>query len=184
VYWLRLILIEYGPDIVYIEGIHNTVADAISWLEYVSPDIPSMDATMHQNWMTFSKRWCKYELTHNNSTTKHNYSINSVFANRSEKEEIFPLTVKEIAKAQGLDKLFKATALKEKYEKTLIKNTLVFCKNGKLVIPWSLQHRAVSWYHHYLQHTPRRNTKSCNVLETDAFYCMFICQKLSILPGK
>ena len=28
----------------------------------------------------------------------------------------------------------------------------VFCKNGKLVIPWSLQHRAVSWYHHYLQH--------------------------------
>jgi hypothetical protein len=28
----------------------------------------------------------------------------------------------------------------------------VFCKNGKLVIPRSLQHCAVSWYHHYLQH--------------------------------
>ena len=78
--------------------------------------------------------------------------MNSVFANRSEEEEIFPLTVKEIAEAQGLDKLFQATAIKEKYDKTLIENTPVFCKNGKLVIPRSLQHRAVSWYHHYLQH--------------------------------
>jgi hypothetical protein len=28
----------------------------------------------------------------------------------------------------------------------------VLCKNGKLMIPPSLRHRAVSWYHHYLQH--------------------------------
>ncbi len=44
------------------------------------------------------------------------------------------------------------TTLKEKYEKTFIKNTSVFCKNGKLIIPRSLQHRAVSWFNHYLQH--------------------------------
>jgi hypothetical protein len=25
-------------------------------------------------------------------------------------------------------------------------------KDGKLVIPNDLQHRAISWYHHYLQH--------------------------------
>ncbi len=25
---------EYGPKILYIKGIHNTVADAVSWLEY------------------------------------------------------------------------------------------------------------------------------------------------------
>jgi hypothetical protein len=25
-------------------------------------------------------------------------------------------------------------------------------QNGKLIIPTSLRHRAVSWYHHYLQH--------------------------------
>ena len=68
VYWWRLILKEYGPEIVYIKGIHNTFADAISRLEYVSPDTPSKDAAMHQNWMTFSKCWCKYKLTHNNST--------------------------------------------------------------------------------------------------------------------
>ncbi len=121
-YQWRLILKEYGPEIVYIKGIHNTIADAISRLEYVSPDAPSKDATMHQNWMTFSKCWHKYTLTHNDSTNKHNYSMNSVFANCSKEEEIFPLTVKEIAKAQGLDKLFKMTALKKKYEKTLIGN--------------------------------------------------------------
>ncbi len=34
VYWWRLLLEEYGPEIVYIKGIHNTVADAISRLEY------------------------------------------------------------------------------------------------------------------------------------------------------
>ena len=78
--------------------------------------------------------------------------MNNVFANRSNEEEIYPLTIKEVAEAQKLDKQFKATALKEKYESTLVENTKVFCKNGKPVIPRSLQHRAVSWYHHYLQH--------------------------------
>ncbi len=34
VYRQRLLLEEYGPEIVYIKGIHNTVADAISRLEY------------------------------------------------------------------------------------------------------------------------------------------------------
>jgi hypothetical protein len=43
--------------------------------------------------------------------------MNNLFANCSEEEEIYPLTVKEIAEAQKLDRLFKATALKEKYEK-------------------------------------------------------------------
>jgi hypothetical protein len=34
VYRCRLLLEEYGPEIVYIKGIHNTIADAISRLEY------------------------------------------------------------------------------------------------------------------------------------------------------
>jgi hypothetical protein len=37
----------------------------------------------------------------------------------------------------------------------LIEDTKVLCKNGKLMIPKSLRHRAVSWYHHYLQHPGR-----------------------------
>jgi hypothetical protein len=48
--------------------------------------------------------------------------MNNVFANSSKEEEIYPLTVKEIAEAQRLDRHFKVTTLKEKYEKTLIEN--------------------------------------------------------------
>jgi hypothetical protein len=33
----------------------------------------------------------------------------------------------------------------------LVEDTKVLCKNGKLIIPASLQHRAVVWYHHFLQ---------------------------------
>ena len=36
VYRWRLILEEYGPEITYIKGVDNTVADAISRLEYNS----------------------------------------------------------------------------------------------------------------------------------------------------
>jgi hypothetical protein len=34
----------------------------------------------------------------------------------------------------------------------LVEDTKVLCKNDKLIILASLQHRAVAWYHHYLQH--------------------------------
>jgi hypothetical protein len=34
----------------------------------------------------------------------------------------------------------------------LIEDTKVLFKNGKLIIPASLWHKAVSWYHHYLQY--------------------------------
>jgi hypothetical protein len=34
VYQWSLLLKEYRPKIVFIKGIYNTVADAISWLEY------------------------------------------------------------------------------------------------------------------------------------------------------
>jgi hypothetical protein len=40
VYRWRLLLEEYAPEIVYIKGIHNTVADAISRLEY-NPEVNS-----------------------------------------------------------------------------------------------------------------------------------------------
>jgi hypothetical protein len=71
VYQWRLLLEEYGPNIVYIKGIHNIVADAISWLEY-DPSINQTAENYHmtkvkkrsskrsqrQSWMTVSKHWC------------------------------------------------------------------------------------------------------------------------------
>ena len=47
VYRWRVILEKYGPEIVYIKGIHNTVADAISRLD----DDPSRNHHAHMNFV-------------------------------------------------------------------------------------------------------------------------------------
>ena len=152
VYRWRLILEEYGPEIVYIKGIHNTVADAISRLDY-APAPAKTPKQVRQNWMTFTNCWCEYGASHtSNSTPAHKDPLGFVFANRSEESEVYPLTIKEIAEEQKSDKVIKALKLKEKYETCLVENIELLCKDGKPVISKSLQHRAVAWYHHYLQH--------------------------------
>ncbi len=57
---------EYRPGIVYIKGIHNTVADAVLWLEY-DPSVNQTAESFHtmevrnkqsrqrQCWMTVKK---------------------------------------------------------------------------------------------------------------------------------
>ena len=76
--------------------------------------------------------------------------INYVLANCSDEEEIFPLTISEIAEEQLKDKslqqqkVLTLTNIELKLEETLIKNTYVLCKEGKLVIPKTLQHKAVA----------------------------------------
>ena len=108
--------------------------------------------------MTFTKTFCFYicksksSLGADQSKVQLKESMNLVFANRSEEEAIFPLTVSEIAESQSKDKGMNKLAKKEKYTFQLVENTKVLCKDGKLVIPNDLQHRAISWYHHYLQH--------------------------------
>ncbi len=68
---------------------------------------------------------------------EHKEPLNVVFANRSEEDEIYPLTVKEIADAQLADQTLQRE--KDKYKINLIENTHVLCKDGKIVIPKSLQ---------------------------------------------
>ncbi len=48
VYQWRLLLEEYGPKIVYIKGIHNTNADALSRVKYD----PSVNQTAESFYMT------------------------------------------------------------------------------------------------------------------------------------
>ena len=148
VYRWRLLLEEYGPEIVYIKGIHNTVADAISRLDFS----PTED--YKTNWMTFTKCWCFYTMhaVEETSSPNHKEFMNFVFANRSEETAIYPLTVREIATAQTRDNTLNKLTLLENYKTRLVENTNVLCKDGKLVIPTELQKRAVEWYHHYLQH--------------------------------
>ncbi len=163
----RILLEEYAPEIIYIKGIHNTVADAISWLDY-DPKLNSTNEynhTMHvrstneescQKWLMFSKFWTCYNKTQDPVETN-TTQMNHVFANRSEEDEIYPLTVKEIAEAQKADStlkhFFRCNAVLDKgLELQLVENESCICNKGRLVIPKPLQRRATMWYHHYLQH--------------------------------
>ena len=87
----------------HIKGIHNTVADAISRLDFG----PVQDEKA--NWMTITKCWCHYTIQAptEESTYTHQHQINMVFTNHSKKDIIYPLTVKEIAQAQKDDAVLK-----------------------------------------------------------------------------
>ncbi len=109
VYQWRLLLEEYRPMIVYMKGIHNTIADAISWREY-DPSVnrtaesyfmmkaKSSKCSQRQNWMAVLKHWYNLEK----DTNKHE-DLNLVFANHREEDEIYPLITIEIAEAQQKD---------------------------------------------------------------------------------
>jgi hypothetical protein len=101
----------------------------------------------HQKWNTFSKHWREYNDTNSQSNTNRVH-LNQVFANHSEDDEIYPLTVSEIAEAQKADAefkhCFKRNAVIDKgLEIKLVENTKCVCKEGRLVIPKPLQRRAV-----------------------------------------
>ncbi len=167
VYRWQLLLEEFAPKIVYIKGIHNSVADTISRLDY-NPKVnwnsefnystfgvPAKGETSTQ-WKTFLKLWQSYN-EHNQGNTTQECNLNEVFANRSEEEEIFPLTTPEIADAKKADsklkQCFKRNAVLDKgLEVRLVDNTYVVCQDGRMIIPKPLQRHAVLWYHHYLQH--------------------------------
>ena len=104
--------------------------------------------------MSFTKCWCHYTIhaPPEESSSNQQHQINMVFANHCEEDVIYPLTVKEIALAQEDDLVLKKLRKTEKYSTQLVEDTSVLCKDGKIVIPKVLQRRAVSWYHHYLQH--------------------------------
>ncbi len=68
---------EYGPEINYIKGMQNTVADAVSRLEY-DPSVNRTAESFHMikvrnrkghqkhSWMTVSKYWCKLDIDSDN----------------------------------------------------------------------------------------------------------------------
>ncbi len=91
VYQCRLLLEEYAPQIIYIKGIHNTVADAVSRLDY-DPQLNKTNEYTHatldvepeelsmQRWKSFARNRCSY----NESSTPmqaHCFHMNEVFAN-------------------------------------------------------------------------------------------------------
>jgi hypothetical protein len=81
----RLIIEEYGPEIIYIKGEHNTVADTISWLDF-SPKAETKNLDQN-NWKILAKRWCAFS-THpiKGNSINSTMDSNHVFVIRSVKE--------------------------------------------------------------------------------------------------
>ncbi len=162
------------PQIIYIKGIHNKVVGAILQL-VCDPKLNKTNEYTHamlgvepeelsaQRWKSFAHHWRCYNET-SVPTQAHCFCMNEVFANRSEEDEIYPLTTVEIVAAQWADAslkhLFKRNAVIDQgLEIKLIENTTCACKDGWLVIPKPLQVHAVKWYHHYLQHSGHMRLK-------------------------
>ena len=89
VYQWRLLLKEYGPKIVNIKGIQNTVANAISRLDFC------LIKDEKDNWMRSMKCCCHYTVhaRAEESTHDHQNQMNMVFTNRSKEDVIYPVTV-------------------------------------------------------------------------------------------
>jgi hypothetical protein len=85
--------------------------------------------------------------------------MNLMLANQDDEDAIYPLTIREIAEAQKHNIELNTLTDKYGYTTQLVENSKVLCKDGKMVIPTSLQQRAVAWYHHYLQHPGNRHPK-------------------------
>jgi hypothetical protein len=146
----RILLEEYAHEIIYIKGIHNTVADAISQLDYDpklnttneynhATHVMSTKVESNQRWMMFSKFWSCYNETQDPDETN-TIEMNHVFANRSKEDECFPLTVKEIVAAQKADPIlthfFKSNAvLSKELELQLVENESCVCHEARLCIP-------------------------------------------------
>ena len=95
---------------------------------------------------------CILKNTHNISNSKNVMDLNQALANCRNKGENYPLNIGEIAENQIKDKALQHQKMFSNYDEIIIENTCVLYKNGNLVVPKTLQHKAVAWYHHYLLH--------------------------------
>ena len=79
VYRWRLLLEEYGPEIRYIKGIDNTVADALSRLEY-DPSRNVKDLSVHEKYCCMAKIISQYMPVHGGkvSPPMHWYQVQEV----------------------------------------------------------------------------------------------------------
>ena len=131
-----LILEEFNPELVYVPGEHNEAADALSRLE----TLPSTPLTPASSAELFG------------------------FEDDDLPADAFPLTYKLIMKHQLQDEeLMTKAEAKDGYVLTTFcggdKQRTLITKQGKIVMPKSLQKRCVDWYHHSLCHPGMTRTE-------------------------
>ena len=133
----RLILEEYGPELRYIKEENNVVADALSRLAMLPLESQPTQLNMTEH----------FGLEENDLP-----------------EDAFPLSDKNLMIHQQADK---ALLTKARDHKGFTLN--MFCgggkvrssivKDGKMVVPKTLQKRCVQWYHKFLCHPGKTRTE-------------------------
>jgi RNase H-like domain found in reverse transcriptase len=138
----RLILEEFSPELIYLKGDTNIVADALSRLELLPSATPP-------------------HIMHDMHYLADHFSLDD----DDLPADAFPLQYKTIAQHQNLQKeLFqKLKSHSNTYHLKSFcgggkKRTLI-CHNNKIVIPTTLQQRVVSWYHNILCHSGETRTE-------------------------
>ena len=128
----RLFLEEYSPDIKWLKGSTNLVADALSRLPSLHEPLPEQHVT---------EELCAFHYCYS----------------QQEKDTLtFPLNYSVIGKAQGKDKsILKALDSGKYHFKSFHRDDTqreLICHRGKIVIPQSLKKQVMEWYHMYLGH--------------------------------
>jgi len=136
----RLILEEYAPELLYIKGENNVVADALSHLEMTETSPLDLQKDLHYLAECFG-------LDDDDLSPK-----------------TFPLQYKTIARHQGADKeLLQKLKTSDAYTIQTFrgggKSRTLICHNGKIVIPQTLQRRVAEWYHEWLIHPGETRTE-------------------------
>ena len=130
----RLVLEEYGPELHYVKGENNIVADALSRLD--------LDPTK----------------------TLHESQYAECFGGDELPQESFPLSYKYIARHQNEDEALLRNARDHPLYNIKVfrgggKNRELIVRNNLIVLPASLQRRCVTWYHEMLCHPGETQTE-------------------------
>ena len=133
----RLVLEEFGPELVYVRGEKNVVADALSRLALSDNVHPSQESLLAD-----------------------------LFADDSLPDDVFPLRYQLIAEQQQRDDALQAKLKSDKDFATKIfhgggrdDGLELITKDGKIVMPATLQDRCIRWYHSILCHPGEARTE-------------------------
>ena len=126
----RLVLEEYGPELNYIKGENNIVADALSRLEMTPDDDIEMDDQ---------------------------FFAECLAADPQDYPSDYPMSYVQLESEQNkdaslLDEFTKNDLYKKETRRHGDKEYNLLTREGKIVVPKSMQQKLVQWYHSTLMH--------------------------------